>query len=196
LSLRFTGGAVALALFTVLAPPAAATPPGQNGLIAWQRESRTTPPHVWVANPDGSAARQVFANAPSEGEFEGTFSPTDPNLMFFSAFFAGPFSEDIYSGNLATGALTRVTTANSADIAPTVSPDGTKIAYFGIRRPRNINLSGFASRAWMAAAIARLPHASNAALTPTGLRTALGSSIPRCVSSGVASSARRTDSSS
>ena len=142
MSLRFTGGAVALALFTVLAPPAAATPPGQNGLIAWQRESRTTPPHVWVANPDGSAARQVFANAPSEGEFEGTFSPTDPNLMFFSAFFAGPFSEDIYSGNLATGAVSRVTTANSADIAPTVSPDGTKIAYFGIRRPRNINREG------------------------------------------------------
>jgi Tol biopolymer transport system component len=139
MSLRFMGGAVALALLTVLAPPAAATPPGQNGLIAWQRESRTTPPHLWVANPDGSAAREVFANAPSEGEFEVALSPTDPNLVFFSAFFGGPFSEDIYSGNLATGAVTRVTMANSADIAPTVSPDGTKIAYFGVRRPRNIN---------------------------------------------------------
>lgn len=139
MSLRFMGGAVALALLTVLVPSAAATPPGQNGLIAWQRESRTTPPHLWVANPDGSAARQVFGNAPSEGEFEATFSPTDPNLMFFSAFFGGPFSEDIYSGNLATGAVTRVTTADRADVAPTVSPDGTKIAYFGVRRPRNVN---------------------------------------------------------
>jgi Tol biopolymer transport system component len=142
MSLRFMGGAVALVLFTVLAPPAAATPPGENGLIGWQRESRTTPPHLWVANPDGSAARQVFANAPSEGEFEVTLSPTDPNLVFFSAFFAGPFSEDIYSGNLATGAVTRVTKANSADIAPTVSSDGTKIAYFGVRRPRDINREG------------------------------------------------------
>jgi Tol biopolymer transport system component len=139
MSLRFMGGAVALALLTVLPLPAAATPPGQNGLIAWQRESRTTPPHLWVANPDGSAARQVFGNAPSEGEFEVAFSTTDSNLMFFSAFFGGPFSEDIYSGNLATGAVTRVTTADRADIAPTVSPDGTKIAYFGVRRPRNVN---------------------------------------------------------
>ena len=138
MSLRFIGGAVAFALFAVLAPSAAATPPGHNGLIAWQQESRTTPPHLWVANPDGSAARLVFANAPSEGEFEVTLSPTDPNLVFFSAFFGGPFSEDIYGGNLATGAVTRITTANSADIAPTVSPDGTKIAYFGVRRPARI----------------------------------------------------------
>jgi Tol biopolymer transport system component len=139
MSLRLTGGAVAFALFAVLAASAAATPPGHNGLIGWQQESRTTPPHLWVANPDGSAARQVFANAPSEGEFEVTLSPTDPNVVFFSAFFGGPFSEDIYSGNLATGAVTQVTAANSADIAPTVSPDGTKLAYFGVRRPRNIN---------------------------------------------------------
>ena len=138
MSLRFMGGAVAFALFAVLAPPAAATPPGQNGLIAWQRESRTTPPHLWVANPDGSAARQVFGNARSEGEFEVALSPTDPSLVFFSAFFTRPFSEDIYSGNLTTGVVTRVTTANSADIAPTVSPDGTKIAYFGVRRPKRI----------------------------------------------------------
>jgi len=142
MSLRFIAGALAFALFAVLSPSAAATPPGRNGLIAWQQESRTTPPHMWVANPDGSAAREVFANAPSEGEFEVTLSPTDPNLAFFSAFFGGPFSEDIYSGNLATGAVTRVTTANSADIAPTVSPDGTRIVYFGVRRPRNINREG------------------------------------------------------
>jgi Tol biopolymer transport system component len=142
MSVRFVGGAsvsALLALLAVLAPSAAATPPGRNGLIAWQQESRTTPPHLWVANPDGSAARQVFANAPSEGEFEVALSPTDPNLVFFSAFFGDPFSEDIYSGNLATGAVKRVTTSDSADIAPTVSPDGTKIAYFGVRRPRKIN---------------------------------------------------------
>jgi len=138
MSLRSMGGALALALFALLTPPAAATPPGQNGLIAWQRESRTTPPHLWVANPDGSAARQVFGNARSEGEFEVALSPTDPNLVFFSGFFAGPFTEDIFSGNLATGVVTRVTTANSADIAPTVSPDGAKIAYFGVRRPARI----------------------------------------------------------
>jgi Tol biopolymer transport system component len=131
--------AIALAAASLVALPAAATPPGRNGAIVWQRESRTGPPHLWVANPDGSGARQVFAANGRRGEAEGTFSPTDPNVMFFMRVSPRPFSEDIYSGNLATGAVTRVTRASSADIAPTVSPDGTKIAYFALPRPRRFD---------------------------------------------------------
>jgi Tol biopolymer transport system component len=142
MSSRLVGGAVAFALIVFLAPSAGATPPGRNGLIAWQRETPRTPPHLWVANPDGSEARQVFANAPSEGEYEVTLSPTDPDLVFFSGFFNRPFSEDIFSGNLATGEVTRVTTANSADVAPTVSPDGTRLAYIGVPRPRDVDREG------------------------------------------------------
>jgi Tol biopolymer transport system component len=70
---------------------------------------------------------------------EGTFSPTDPNLVFFTRFSRSPFSDDIYSGNLATGAVSRVTRARSADIAPTVSADGTRLAYFAVPRPRRLD---------------------------------------------------------
>jgi Tol biopolymer transport system component len=132
------GGVIASTLLALLVPPAWATPPGRNGAIVWQRESRNDV-HLWVANPDGSGARQVFANARDGGEFEGTFSPTDPNLLLFSRYSPAPFSEDLFAGNLATGAVTRLTTAASADIAPTVSPDGTRIAYFGVPRPRRLN---------------------------------------------------------
>lgn len=134
---RCMAGAVALGLMFALAVPAAATPPGTNGAIGWQRESSTGPPHLWVAGPDGSGARKVFATA-DRAEFEATFSPTDPNLMFFTRGAAAPYSEDLFSGNLQSGAVTRVTTARSADIAPTVSPDGTRLVYFAAPRPKKI----------------------------------------------------------
>ena len=108
-------------------------------MIVWQREPHNQFPHLWVANPDGSGARQVFANARNRGEILGTFSPTDENLVFFTRVADRPFAEDIYSGNLATGAVTRVIHGRSADIRPIVSPDGTKIAYFAVPRPRHFN---------------------------------------------------------
>jgi Tol biopolymer transport system component len=135
---RCLGGVVALALAGLFAVPATATPPGHNGLIIWQGESRNAPPHLWVANPDGSAARSVFA-ARRRGDLEGTGSPTDPTVVFFSRGTRKPFSEDIFRGNLITGAVTRVTRPRSADIAPTISPDGTKLAYFAVPRPRRLN---------------------------------------------------------
>ncbi|MCW3015431.1 MAG: tolB [Solirubrobacterales bacterium] len=133
---------LALAGVTALVGLAAATPPGTNGRITWQREPATPNgfPHLWTANPDGSDARQPFSAVPNRGDIEGTFSPTDANVMFFTRFAPSPFAADLYRGDLATGAVTRVTRAQSADIAPTVSPDGTKLAYFAVPRPRHINL--------------------------------------------------------
>lgn len=117
------------------AAPAAATPPGSNGLITWQRESRNGPPHLWVAAADGSGARRVFASR-NQAEFEGAFSPTAPGQYVFSRGGRAPFSENIYVGDLTTGAVRRIVSARSADIAPTVSPDGARIAYFGVPRPK------------------------------------------------------------
>jgi Tol biopolymer transport system component len=159
---RYMGGAVAVAVIAVLAVPADATPPGRNGAIVWQRESSSGPTHLWVAAPDGSGARQVFATGRNQGEKEGTFSPTDPNLMFFTRFSSSPLSEDIYSGNLASGAVTRVTRARSADIAPTVSPDGTRIAYFTLPRPRRLDLPIPPSRIH----VANLDGSDDRAITP------------------------------
>jgi Tol biopolymer transport system component len=136
---RCIRGAVALSLALFLATPAASTPPGTNGMIVWQREARTGFPHLWVANPDGSEARRVFATARNRGEIEGTFSPTDPDLVFFTRFSGALFSDDLFRGNLATGAVTRVTRARSAELAPSISPDGAQIAYFAVPRPRRID---------------------------------------------------------
>jgi Tol biopolymer transport system component len=124
--------ASAFVLAALLAAPAVATPPGRNGLIVWQRESGNTSPRLWVANPDGSGARQVFKGSARQGELEGAFSPTDPNTLFFSRGLNRPFSEDLYRGDLTTGEVTRVRGAKTADIAPAVSPDGTQLAYFAV----------------------------------------------------------------
>ena len=142
MSHRRAGVAVAgLVLSAVLAAPAAATPPGSNGQIVWQREFRNALPQLRVANPDGTGARGVF-HRQGKGEFEGTFSPTDPNTMVFGRFGERPFSDDIFVGNLTTGAVTRIRRPRTADIAPTVSPDGTRIAYFSIRRPKDLEAEG------------------------------------------------------
>jgi Tol biopolymer transport system component len=127
---------VLLALGALVVAPTAATPPGQNGKIVWQQEPTTRDgfPHLLVANADGSGAERVFAGARNRGEVEGTFSPTDPDVMFFTRFRPRPFGEDVYRGNLATGDVRRVRTTENAEIAPTVSPDGAKIAYFSVTR--------------------------------------------------------------
>lgn len=122
-----------------LAAPAGGTPPGSNGLIGWQREKPSGYPQLRVANPDGSEARTVLQGPRRTGELELTFSPTDPDLVVFTRFTAGPFTADLFRGNLATGRVKRLGRPRSADIAPTVSPDGTTIAYFGVRRPRRVD---------------------------------------------------------
>jgi Tol biopolymer transport system component len=131
--------ALAVLASLAVASPAWATPPGTNGLIGWQRETPSGFPQLVVANPDGSMARTVFVNPPRRGEVELAFSPTDPNLVFFTRFSMAAFSEDLFRGNLATGAVRRFGLPRSAEIAPTVSPDGRTIAYFGVPRPKNID---------------------------------------------------------
>ena len=130
--LRLTG-VITLGLAAALALPAAATPPGSNGLVTWQRE-QPTGANLWVANADGSGARHVFG-VRNSADFEAAFSPTDPNLLFFTRGRQPPFSEDILAGDLVTGQVRRVIRARSADIAPAVSPDGTRLTWFGVPRP-------------------------------------------------------------
>jgi Tol biopolymer transport system component len=114
--------------------PASATPPGKNGKLVWQREAKSGG-QLFVAEADGGGARRVFAGGAGRGEFEGTFSPTDPDVVLFSRYGKAPFSENIFSGSLSSGAATLIVGASSADIAPTISPDGTKLAYFGVPKP-------------------------------------------------------------
>lgn len=170
--------AVAAGLAALLAVPAAATPPGSNGAVVWQREQANGPPDMWVANADGSGARRVFAGR-DRAEFEGAFSPTAPDLLVFTRASRAPFSEDIYAGDLATGSVKRIISARSADIAPTISPDGTRIAYFAVPRPRGdrggaperihvVNLDGTGDRA----ITARNRHSFDPDWSPDGTQIA------------------------
>lgn len=129
--------AIAIGLAALLVVPAGATPPGSSGLIAWQRENLNAPPNLLVANSDGTGVRTVFSGRTS-ASFDVAFSPTDTDLVFFTRATRAAYSEDIYAGNLTTGRVRKVIRARSADIAPTVSPDGTRIAYFAAPRPVRI----------------------------------------------------------
>jgi TolB protein len=93
------------------------------------------PPQIWVANPDGSQARAAFAVAGAP-LFEPAFSPVNGNALAFSRAGQQPFSEEIFLGDLVTGQARRVTNSKNASIAPTLSPDGKRIAFFSVAPPK------------------------------------------------------------
>jgi TolB protein len=121
------GVVVAVLALAVVVPAAHATPPGTNGMVIWQRESRDTPPDLWVANPDGTGARAVFATPRIEGE--GTISPTDPNRVAFVRGGRRGLPFEVHVGDLATGRVQRFTRFGAYTDAPAWSPDGTRIAF-------------------------------------------------------------------
>jgi Tol biopolymer transport system component len=125
---------LAVGLVCLSAATAGATPPGTNGQIAWQQESTNAPPHLWVANPDGSQAREVFAED-DVAALEPGFSPASAGALAFTRGIDEPFSEEIFIGDLASGQTRQLTDSKRASIAPTFSPDGTRIAFFSIRPP-------------------------------------------------------------
>jgi Tol biopolymer transport system component len=126
--------ALAVGLAGVPAATALATPPGKNGLIAWQRESYNVPPHLWVANPDGSQAREVFVEEDA-ATFLPAFSPANPGALAFTRGIDEPLSEEIFVGDLATGQVRQVSDTRNAAVGPVFSPDGNRIAFFSVRPP-------------------------------------------------------------
>jgi Tol biopolymer transport system component len=129
MSRRLLWIAVAITFMGVTPLPARATPPGRNGLLIWHREFRDKPPDVWVANPDGSGQRKALSGRRT-GEFDATLSPTSPTTAAFTRGGLRGLPFEIYTGDIATGVVRRLTAYRRVAAAPTFSPDGTKIVYF------------------------------------------------------------------
>ncbi len=96
--------------------------------------------HLFVVSADGGAPRQLtFGKYDDGGPID--FSK-DGKLVYFATnhdknWERDPQESEIYSAAVADGSLTRLTNRVGPDIAPTVSPDGSKIAYLGFDDARH-----------------------------------------------------------
>jgi dipeptidyl aminopeptidase/acylaminoacyl peptidase len=90
--------------------------------------------HIFVVASDGGAPRQI-----TSGSFDdaGPLSwSRDGRTIVFAAnrradWEREPNDTEVFSVDVATGALAKLTTRYGSDFAPALSPDGTKIAYLG-----------------------------------------------------------------
>jgi TolB protein len=126
-SRRVVAPLVVMLLAGPAAAPAGATQPGRNGALAWTRVVGQQPPDLWVSNPDGTAARRVLS-ATRNVEAEAAWSPVAPTQLAFIRETPSQ-RQEVWVGDVATGAIRRVTRHRAFTFAPSYSPDGTRIAY-------------------------------------------------------------------
>ena len=90
--------------------------------------------HLFILTAEGGTPRQL-----TTGHFNHGGTPSwspDGKTIYFSAnlregWEKDPSNSEIYALDVATGDLKTLTTRDGPDSSPTVSPDGTKIAYTG-----------------------------------------------------------------
>jgi TolB protein len=119
--------AVIVVLAGLAAAPARAAQPGMNGALAWMRVVGTGAPDIWVANPDGSAQRRVLSTR-GNVEAEPAWSPVAPTTLAFIRETPSQ-RQEVWVGDVASGAIRRVTRHRTFTFAPAFSPDGRRIAY-------------------------------------------------------------------
>lgn len=95
--------------------------------------------HLWLVPVSGMAKPRLLTPGPSN-EHSLTWSPDGATIVFVS--HRGKHadietSDDLWSVEVASGKLTRLTETAGTEMHPTFSPDGTRLAYLATSRPAN-----------------------------------------------------------
>jgi TolB protein len=134
LQYRVTAAAICLTLIafsvTFDRPPASATAPGANGLIAFQNWVGTSV-QIYTIGVDGSNPKNISSNP--FHDFGPAWSPDGRRIAFASDRDWGPGMRDIYVMNADGSNPRRVTTNAGDDVDVAWSPDGSSIAFVSYR---------------------------------------------------------------
>jgi hypothetical protein len=114
-------GAAAVVAALVCAPPAPASFPGANGLLAYEGPQTT----IHLVSPDGTGDRLRVAAAR-----EPAWSPDGTKLAYTSAV---PGNDDVFVLDVARRTRTRVTSNPASDSDPAWSPDNRHIVFTSLR---------------------------------------------------------------
>lgn len=129
-------GVVAAVAAGLLAGPAAAAYPGENGMIAWSDGLTTSPGDVAVANLDGSGLL-VLTNDPADptdgavNDQDPAFSPDGERIVFASnRGNEDEFDTDLYVVGTDGSGLARLKESDDLRAEqPAWSPDGTRLVF-------------------------------------------------------------------
>lgn len=136
----------ALASIGIFAALAYATPPGDNGLIAYSRYRFIDNPlrmEIWVSKPDGSGRRRITNVGPNYVDHDPAWAP-DGSRILFTRCAPHDGRCTIWSVNadgsqahmVSRACNQKVSAACPDDSSPTYSPDGRFVAFSRYPAPR------------------------------------------------------------
>jgi TolB protein len=125
LKLALTLAALAAGV-SALALPATATPPGNNGKLVFERETRDGS-DMFTVGADGSGLTRLTRLRGAEGD--ASWSPDGSQVAFTAARDPEEGPYEIWAVNADGSGLKRLTRHRAFSIAPAWSPDGGKIVY-------------------------------------------------------------------
>ena len=134
------------------------------------RNAAAIPDFVFVSNETGRDRLYIFSSGhvtPFPGTFDGDADPQSAHgRIVFSSYRTSETSSEIYRANLDGSDLQRLTNNSAMDVEPSMSPDGSAVAF--------VRIENGVSRLWMMDAAG-----SNASALATGSDSHTPESLPR-----------------